>query len=145
MPEISVFCPGCGRAVHTEDEGAPPTVVEPLRGAALLGAVSYFTPLPAAMFLAVPVIRRDNFVRFHALQSILFAIAALFIAGLSRLLFALLALLGSMGFLLAWLAVGLVSLAVLFSWVVLVLKAAMGESYKLPWVGPLAERFSHRV
>ncbi len=144
MPEISVFCPGCGRAVHTT-EGTPLAGVDPLRGAALLGAVSYFTPVPAAIFLAVPVLRRQMFVRFHALQSILVAIAALCIAGLMRLFFAVLALLGSVGFLLAWLAVGVVSLAVVFVWVLLVLKAVMGETYELPWVGPLAERFSHRL
>jgi uncharacterized membrane protein len=144
MPDISGFCPECGRAVQSGDEDAPPGV-DPLSGAALLGAVSYISALPAALFLAIPALRRDPFVRFHALQSILFAIVALCVAGLTRLLFALLALLGSTGFLLAWLAVGLASLAMVFLWVVLILKAAMGGAYELPWVGPLAERFSDRL
>ena len=144
MPDVSAFCPGCGRAVHNDHEYAPPAV-EPLRGAALLGALSYVTPAPAVVFLALPACRRDMFVLFHAFQSILFALAILCIAGLMRLAFMLLALLGSFGFLLAWLVVGLVSLAIVFLWVILVLKAGMGEAYELPWIGPLAERFSHRL
>jgi uncharacterized membrane protein len=145
MPDISAFCPECGRAVQNGDQHAPVPAVDPLSGAALLGAVSYLTPVPAALFLAIPALRRDPFVRFHALQSVLFAIVTLCVAGLTRLLFALLSLLGSIGFLLAWLAVGLVSLAMVFLWVVLILKPAMGGAYELPWVGPLAERLSDRL
>jgi uncharacterized membrane protein len=100
MPEISEFCPGCGRSV-----GAP----EALRAAdsreALLAALAYLVA-PAIVFLAVPALHRSRFVRFHSWQSIFFVAAAAVAALVMKLLFGVFSVLPAIGLLLAWLCVG---------------------------------------
>jgi len=137
MPEISVFCPSCGRSAAAADD--EPKAESPRD--ALLGALAYITVVPAIVFLAVPAIRGRHFVRFHAWQSVLFVVATAILAGVFRLLFVILSVLPVLGFLIAWLSSGLGFLAILFLWAVLVAKAAQGQSYELPVIGPMAARF----
>ena len=145
MPEISGFCPACGRAVPEEADSAPDIAgVEPLSRDAFLGAVAYITILPAIIFLLVPAIRRKGYVHFHSWQSILFAVSTVIVAALTRLAFALLSVFPFLGFLLAWLVAGLVALAVVFLWVAIVVKAALGEAYELPFLGAWSNRLAHR-
>ena len=135
MPEISAFCPGCGRSVNHlgSDDPISAAGVRDL----LLGTLAY-TVLPAIVFLAVPRLGSSRFVRFHSWQSILFAVASALAALATRLLFFALSVIPFGGFLLAWLSIGLVALAVVVSWGVLVLKAALGDAFELPWLGPVA-------
>lgn len=144
MPEISVFCPGCGRSVRPEPADVPvlEAGVAPLSLDALLGAIAYLTLVPAIVLLLVPQTKRKRFLRFHAWQSIAFVIASAIIGVLARLLFAGLSLFPFGGYLLGWLHAGVVSLALFFTWILLVVKAALGEEYELPWIGPLALRFA---
>ena len=144
MPEISEFCPGCGRPVKTEaaiPEDAVPSVA-PLGLEALLAAVGYLSFIPAIVLLLIPQFRAKRFLRFHAWQSLLFCAAAAVSGVVTRILFAALALFPFVGYLLAWILAGLVSLALFFSWLLLLAKAALGESYELPWIGPYAARLS---
>lgn len=142
MPEVSAFCPGCGRAVETEPEGnAFVSSVAPLGRYALAGAIAYATFVPAVVFLLIPALRNVRFVRFHSLQSLLFAVAMLVIGGATRLMFAGLSV---FSFLLAWLVFGLVVLATVFLWIVVVVKAALGDAYELPVIGRFAERLTNR-
>jgi len=55
-----------------------------------------------------------------------------------RGLFALFSIFAGVGLLLATLTVGLVFLAIVFLWLVLVIKAVQGEAYELPWLGRIA-------
>lgn len=145
MPEISGFCPACGRAVAGDaDSEADIAGVEPLSRDAFLGAAAYFTIVPAVIFLAVPAIRHKRYVRFHSWQSILFAVSTVIIAVLTRLAFAVLAVFPFLGFLLAWLVAGLVSLAIVFLWVAIVIKAALGDAYEVPFLGIWAYRLTDR-
>jgi len=144
MPEVSVFCPKCGRAVEPAGENAPVADVAPLSRNALLGAIAYIAFVPAVIFLLVPALKEVRFIRFHSLQALLFALATLIAGGATRLLFVVLAFFPFLGFLLAWLVGGLVALAVGFLWIVLVVKAVLGEAYELPLVGPLAARWADR-
>jgi uncharacterized membrane protein len=145
MPEISGFCPACGRAVAGETDSEPDIAgVEPLSRDAFLGAVAYFTILPAIVFLAVPAIRHKRHVRFHSWQSILFAVSTVIIAALTRLAFAILTVFPFLGFLLAWLVAGLVSLAIVFLWIAIVVKAALGDAYELPFLGAWSDRLADR-
>ena len=136
MPEVSAFCPGCGRAVtsgrHLET-GTPDAT--PLSHSSFLGAVAYVGILPAIVLLAVPRLREDPFVRFHAWQSLLFAAGTLVVGIMTKLLFVVLSLFPFLGFLLAWLLAGLVALAMFFLWIAIVAKAALGEAYQLPFIG----------
>ena len=147
MPEISAFCPGCGRAVTKDsDSEAEPDVpvAEPLSRDALLGALAYFTVVPAIVFLLVPAIRCNRYVRFNAWQSVLFLATTIVIGGLTRLAFAALSVFPFLGFLLAWLLAGLVSLAFVFLWIAITIKAALGDAFALPIVGRWSERIADR-
>ena len=111
---------------------------------ALLGAVAYLAIVPAVVFLAVPTLRRSPFVRFHAWQSVFFAAAATILGLAIRLLFLILSILPLLGFLLAWLLIGVGAIAVAVTWVVLVVKASQGHGYELPVIGPLAARVAEQ-
>ncbi|MGD1213838.1 MAG: hypothetical protein ABR861_02495 [Terriglobales bacterium] len=123
MPANSAFCPGCGWSM---------TPLPPAERAA--AAVAYLTLAPAAVVLLLPAFRNNRFVRFHAWQSILLwgvffvlTIAALFLSNVAA----------AMVFLLFGI---LASLAMLFLWIVLSLKAWQGERFEVPLFGEFAAR-----
>ena len=123
MPVNAAFCPGCGWSM---------TPLPPAERA--LAVVAYLPLVPPGVLLLLPVFRNNRFVRFHAWQSILLwgvffvlTIAALFLSNVAA----------AMLFLLFGL---LVSLAMLFLWIVLSLKAWRGERFELPLFGDLAAR-----
>ena len=103
-------------------------------------ALAYVTVIPAIVFLLIDPFKRNRFIRFHASQSIFFAIGVLLIALAMRLLYSLLALIPVAGYLLAWLMVFVLFLGLLILWVVLMVKAIQGEMFKLPVIGNLAEK-----
>ena len=137
MPEVGVFCPGCGRPVE-----APETLRAASTRDALLGALAYVPVLPAILFLSIPALRSNRFVRFHSWQSLFFAVAAAVIALLVKLLFTIFSMLPSIGFLAAWLSIGVTFIATVVIWVVLAVKAVQGQSYKLPFLGDLAAKLA---
>jgi uncharacterized membrane protein len=99
-----------------------------------VAAAAYLTLVPAAIILFLPAFRNHRFVRFHAWQSILLwgsflvlTTAALFLSNVAA----------AMVFLLFGI---LASLAMLFLWIVLTLKAWQGERFELPLFGGLAAR-----
>jgi len=108
------------------------TALPPAERAA--AAVSYLTLAPAAVILFLPAYRSNRFVRFHAWQSVLIwgvffvlTTVALFLSNVAA----------AMWFLLFGI---LASLAMLFLWIVLSIKAWEGERFELPLFGMLAER-----
>ncbi len=123
MPANAAFCPACGWSMRP----LPPAD----RAAA---AFSYLTLIPAAVLLLIPAFRTHRFVRFHAWQSIfiwaVFLILTVFAIFLSNIAAAMLFLLFGI----------LASLAMLFLWIVLSIKAWQGERFELPLFGPLAAR-----
>ena len=136
IPEISVFCPVCGRTVDAAHEALTTTVPRER----LLGAAAYVMLLPAVVLLLLPSFKTNRFVRFHSWQSIFFAIAGSLLGGALKLLFmaASVSVLG----LLAWLSLGVGFLAVTFLWIVLVAKALQGQSYELPIIGAWAAQLA---
>ncbi len=97
-------------------------------------AVAYLTFIAGAVILFLPAFRNNRFVRFHAWQSVLLwgvffvlTVSALFLSNVAA----------AMLFLLFGI---LASLAMLFLWIVLSLKAWEGERFELPVFGILAER-----
>jgi len=135
MPAISAFCPGCGRSADSSSETVSSEPRAAGFGEALAGSLAYFALLPALLFLGLPSFRARRFLRFHSWQSVLFVITTLAIAALTRAIFALLAIIPGMGFLFAVLLAGVVALALVMIWCVLVLKALQGRTYELPWLG----------
>jgi uncharacterized membrane protein len=119
----AVFCPDCQWPMR------PPSLVQ--RATA---AVAYLPLLPAAVILFLPAFRKDRFVRFHAWQSI--ALWTVFFALTVAAL-----LLSNVVAAIACLLFGiLLSLAMLFLWAVLSLKASQGERFELPLFGVLGAR-----
>ena len=126
-------CAACaGRAATV-----PATPVASAGGMAdnIAGMLSYVTIIPAIIFLVMEPYNRNKFIRFHAFQSIFFAVAwtALWIA-LS--IFAHIPLLGWLSILM-WPLIGLAGLII---WVILLLKANQGQMFKLPMIGDMAEK-----
>ncbi|MGB9206138.1 MAG: zinc-ribbon domain-containing protein [Terriglobales bacterium] len=123
MPANAAFCPGCGWSM------AP---LPPADRA--VAALAYLTFVAGAIILSLPAFRKQRFVRFHAWQSVLLwgvffvlTIAALLLSNVAAAMF----------FLLFGI---LASLAMLFLWMVLSLKAWQGERFELPLFGELAAR-----
>jgi uncharacterized membrane protein len=117
------FCPACGWSM------------KPLpAGDRAIAALAYFSFIPAVILLFIPGFRRNRFVRFHAWQAILIwaVFVVLSIVGIFLSNFA-----AAMIFLLFGI---LASLAVLFLWIVLSIKAWQGERFELPLFGKLAGR-----
>src|SRR5690349_12201735 len=85
MPEISGFCPGCGRPVSHAAEAAAADGPSPRLKTRVAAAAAYLTVIPAALLLVINPYRREPFVRFHAFQSIVLAFVGLLIAGILRL------------------------------------------------------------
>jgi uncharacterized membrane protein len=138
MPDVSAFCPACGVSV-----AETPGIVNSRDRA--LGTLAYVGLIPAIILLLIPALRGNRFVRFHSWQSVLFTIASALLGLVLKLLFVILAILPVVGFLLAWLLLGIGSMGIFFLWVVLLIKAALGNYYQLPLVGPLAEQLATRA
>ncbi len=137
MPDVSAFCPVCGQSV-----GNKPAIASRDK---LLAAIAYIGILPAAVILLLPPLRKTEFVRFHAWQSLLYSVAAAVIALVLKLLFAIFTIIPVVGFLLAWLSIGIGSLGIAILWIVLLVKAAIGQHYELPLIGPPAAQLASRV
>jgi uncharacterized membrane protein len=138
MPDISEFCPGCGRPVGASAAPAADS------HEALLAALAYVAVAPAILFLAVPALRHSRFVRFHSWQSIFFAAAAAVAALVMKLLFGVFSILPAIGLLLAWLCVGVVFIGTVVIWVLLTVKAVQGQSYELPVIGSMAAQLADK-
>jgi uncharacterized membrane protein len=146
MADNAAFCPNCGKAAgHASGAGASPApapsagyTAPPASAAApieenVAGMLAYFTIIPAIIFLLIEPYNRNRFVRFHSFQC-LFTAAALIVLHvcLSFLSYALPLIMFPI-----W---GLLGLAELALWVLLVVKAYQHQMFKLPIVGDLAEK-----
>jgi uncharacterized membrane protein len=93
------------------------------------------TFITGILFLVLAPYNQDRFVRFHAFQSIFFAVACFVI----NIAFTLLAVA-----ILPWMLTSMLSmlltLAFLGIWILMMVKAYQGERFKLPVIGDLAEK-----
>lgn len=84
------------------------------------------------------LVEKDNkFVKFHAIQSIALSIA-FFVVMFALFFLALIPYAGAVFGILS----SLVSLGMLIVWVILLVKAAQGERFKLPVIGDMADKYS---
>jgi uncharacterized membrane protein len=148
MADNAAFCPHCGKAAVAQArpvEGsavpppAPPASYGTTAGPAtpmaenVAGMLAYFTIIPAIIFLLIEPYNRNRFIRFHAFQC-LFTAAALIVLHIVLSIFGYIVPVLMFGL---W---GLVGLAELALWILLVVKAYQHEMFKLPIVGDLAEK-----
>jgi uncharacterized membrane protein len=135
MPDVSVYCPACGEPVATP---RPMLGKTGMLADNLAGALAYLF-IPAALFLLVEPYRKNRFIRFHSLQSLLVALAGVVAVAVLRLLSLVLHFIPVLGEFVILLGALVVFLGGLVLWVVLVIKALQGEMFKLPFLGDLAE------
>ena len=96
----------------------------------LAGLLSYiFGFITGLIFYLIE--KKNKFVRFHAMQSIVLS-GALFII---QIVLAFVPVIG-------WAIGSLVSLAAFVVWIILMIKAYQGEYFKLPIIGDIAEKNS---
>jgi uncharacterized membrane protein len=148
MADSAAFCPNCGKAAGQASGGgasvAPPTPAPPASygntsapaapiAENVAGMLAYFTIIPAIIFLLLEPYNRNRFVRFHSFQ-------CLFIAAALIVLHILLSIISYTLPLMMFPIWGLLGLAELALWLLLVIKAYQHEMFKLPIVGDLAEK-----
>jgi uncharacterized membrane protein len=108
----------------------------------VIGALAYFTFLPAIVFLLVEPYRTNRYVRFHSVQCLLVCGAGILSAILIRLVSMVLFLIPVLGPLLFVLMNAMMLLTLLLLWLVLVVKSFQGEAFHIPLLGDLADRYA---
>jgi uncharacterized membrane protein len=103
------------------------------------GAISYFTFIPAIVFLLVPPYKESPCVRFHAWQSILLCFIAFAVDIVVGAIALLTLFLGTLA--LAY-TLRLFALFWLVLWLACVVRAMTGKRLKLPVIGSIAEKLS---
>jgi len=110
--------------MENNDLGTTSTGIKPNAAGLLCYLVGFVTGI---VFI---LIEKDNkFVRFHAMQSIV-TFGALFVL---QMILSFIPVIG-------WALIPLVSIATLILWIVLMIKAYQGETFKLPVAGDIAQQ-----
>lgn len=121
-----------GGAAHPNSTGLPSNVAAALACFPLIGGVIFYI-----------LEKRDSFVRFYAMQSIIFGIVWCLFGLVWNILYAILAHIPAIGVIFAfmlwliWAAVNVVFLIVL---IIAIVKAFSGVRWDIPWVGPMARK-----
>ena len=105
------------------------------------GAVSYITFVPAIVFLVMPPYNERPFVRFHSWQSILLNVAAFLVNVALSMLAVITLFMGPMAF---YAVIRIVWLLWMALWVLCVVQAVNGKTFKLPFIGNLAEKLANK-
>ena len=141
LQDGATFCAACGRSAASAS-GAGGAAAAPAPAASVggltdnvAGALAYVTIIPAIVFLVIEPYNKNKFIRFHAFQSIFFAVAWMVIW------FAMLFVLGMpfLGFV-RLMIYPIISLAFFVLWVVMVIKAYQGQMFKAPVIGDFAAK-----
>ena len=161
VTEGTAFCAGCGRPVgrgpqavavaQSAGAGAQVTTVQPAVATAQPASTGLTSNVAAALayilgfitgiiFLVIEPYKHDRFVRFHAMQSILYSAAGIvFRIGWSILVGALVDVSGWM--VLVLVPVGLViSLGLFGFWIFLMYQAYSNREFRIPIIGAIAAR-----
>ena len=104
----------------------------------MAGALAYFTFIPAIIFLLLEPYKHNRFVRFHSFQCLLLWGAAILLGIALKLAALLLFIIPVLGPLLVVLVSAVVGIGALVLWLVLVVKAFLGEMFQLPLLGAFA-------
>jgi uncharacterized membrane protein len=97
----------------------------------LMGALAYLFGWVTGVILWFTMAKSSKFIRFHAMQSIIFSVVLMVI-------FFVLGLIPFIG----WIISGLLGLATFIAWIYLMFKAYQGQMYKLPFIGAYADKWS---
>jgi uncharacterized membrane protein len=109
-----------------------------------IGAVAYFTPIPAIFFLAIHRYNKRPYVRFHAWQSLVLSAFVFIFAYLFSYALPYSAMLGPRLFFGIRALVGLIWIAIFLTWLWCVVGALNGKRYRLPVIGDWADEQAYR-
>ncbi|MFZ0212300.1 MAG: zinc-ribbon domain-containing protein [Candidatus Acidiferrales bacterium] len=164
VAEDSAFCGSCGQPVKTQASASVATSSSVAGGPAaaaagttapsgtiaggagltmnLAAALSYALGLiTGILFLVLEPYKNNKFVRFHAMQSILFSVACVIFAIVWGILWGILTSVAGFWILsidvpLTW----LIWLGVFCFWLFLMFQAYSQREYRLPWIGDIAAK-----
>src|SRR5262250_1988198 len=120
-----------------------------------LGPKSTSTGLPsnvAAALACIPLIggiifyileKHDSFVRFYAMQSIIFGVAWIIFDVISKILFAVFGSIPAIGGILIFfwaIIAALIHIAFLVVWIIAMVKAFTNARWEIPYIGPIARK-----
>lgn len=109
-----------------------------------IGALAYFTPVPAIFFLAIRRYNKRPYVRFHSWQSLVFDAFVFLFSYFLRIVLPFTASFGPRAFLaISWFAV-LIWAAIALVWLWCVIGALNGKRCKLPIIGAWADEQAYR-
>ncbi|SRR5260370_24241699 len=151
LTQESGFCGGCGKPIGAATQAPAPASQTPSTGSAavagggldsnLAGALSYALGLiTGILFLVLEPYKNDRFVRFHAMQSVLFSVACVAFSIAWRI---------AVGILMSisgWLALATVPLRLLTSlgmvalWLFVIYQAYSKREYRIPFIGAIAAK-----
>jgi uncharacterized membrane protein len=148
ISENAAFCPACGKSVGKPSPdvagvAAPPKAqLTSSSGLSdnVAGMLAYVTIIPAIVFLLIEPYNKRRFVRYHAFQSLFFAIACM-VASFALRIIAFMPVV-RWTTLMLW---PLLWLAELGLWLICVFKAYQGQMFKLPVIGNLAEQQAYSI
>jgi uncharacterized membrane protein len=109
-----------------------------------IGALAYFTPVPAFFFLAIRRYNKRPYVRYHAWQSLVFSAFVFILCFVLAFILPFARLLGPHVYVGLMCLVGLVALAVFLLWLWCVFSALNGKRFKLPILGDWADEQAYR-
>ena len=131
--DASGFCTKCGAPIGSARKASPAgagTGLEPNIAGLLSYVLGWITGI--VFFL---IEKEDDYVRFHAMQSIVvfgaFTVVQIGISILSFIPYV---------WILSSIVSGLLGLTAFILWIILMVKAYQGERYKVPYAGDLAEK-----
>jgi uncharacterized membrane protein len=109
-----------------------------------IGALAYFTPIPALFFLAIRRYNKRPYVRYHAWQSLVFCAFVFIFAYLMSYILPFTPMLGQALFqIVRWLFVA-IWVAIALAWLWCVVSALNGKRCKLPVIGNWADEQAYR-
>jgi uncharacterized membrane protein len=109
-----------------------------------IGALAYFTPMPAIFFLAIRRYNKRPYVRFHSWQSLVFCAFVFIFSYLLNFIAPFTASLGIRGFLGLWWLLLFFWAAVFLVWLWCVIGALNGKRCKLPIIGAWSDEQAYR-
>src|SRR6266446_934167 len=124
--------PAAGPTSDPSSMDLPPNVAAALACIPLVGGIIFYI-----------LEKRDGFVRFYAMQSIIFGGAWILFDIISKILFAIFGSIPAIGGILVffWAIIqALIHIAFLVIWIIAMVKAFTGVRWEIPYIGPIARR-----
>jgi uncharacterized membrane protein len=120
------------RSAKSQSTGLPSNVAAAIACIPLIGGIIFYI-----------LEKHDSFVRFYAMQSIIFGIAWIIFDVISKILFAVFGSIPAIGGILVFfwaIIAALVHIAFLVVWIIAMVKAFTNVRWEIPYIGPIARK-----